>query len=352
MSFFICKCDKNDIDDKGAENFLDIKNLEESLKRETSKYDDYKSLNSINVIKSVIVPEKLEIIEYPYSNENNINLYRDPLKNNPLNTKQINTSKINKPKPNYNLFNNIKNCENQKNSQKEESIIIDDFDYLNDEDDDNDIPDNKNNKISNCTNNNLQISKKSTDYRNNTIKNVDIKRNYAKNCLTKNNRLKNINQALSENKYNTIIVKPKKTIINHSNTQNKINQLNKNSKKYKFKNVKPHQNIGLSNNNNNYDTKIMCRTEDNQLIKKKNKKLQKSQGKSSFNNFTKINNCFFGKNCNENKNIKKEFNNNKKFVTEKVKQRLNNQISTSNFSQNPGRIYFSTLEPVVKKLWN
>ena len=96
----------------------------------------------------------------------------------------------------------------------------------------------------------------------------------------------------------------------------------------------------------------MCRTEDNQLIKKKNKKLQKSQGKSSFNNFTKINNCFFGKNCNENKNIKKEFNNNKKFVTEKVKQRLNNQISTSNFSQNPGRIYFSTLEPVVKKLWN
>ena len=158
MNFFICKCDKNqNQDEKTAMDLLDIKNLERSLKHSERKI--LKKENSIdlnNVIKENlnISDEELEIIEYPYSN-NELNKGKPIVsKDKIIINKNINISNlINLPKTNIinrsnHLFNNKFNDNkliiksNKKDSKGDEtdsslnneSLIIDDIEYLNDED--------------------------------------------------------------------------------------------------------------------------------------------------------------------------------------------------------------------------
>ena len=348
MNFFICKCDKNDFEDKTAENLLYIKNLEQSLKRGTLKYNDNKSLNSLNVMKSIPIPEKLEIIEYPYTKQKNINFHCRQNKH--FKSKHPSSSKINKSKINYNFPNNKKKITKQKSSSKNESIIIDDIDYLDDED--NDFPDNKYEGNTNYTNNNFNLltPKNISNYRSITIRNNSIKGYYTKNCLNKNNGSKKISRIIPIHKYKTLNVKTKERIFNHSHTKNKMNQLNKKSNKHKFKSFKIIKNFELTKTKSN-GTKVMDHTKNKQLIKN-NKNLLKSKEKDNNNN--KINNtCLFGKNHYENKNTKKELNINKKVNKEKIKINQNgkNQISPSKYSQKSGRVDFLVVEPVNKKTW-
>ena len=349
MNFFICKCDKNDFEDKSAENLLYIKNLEQSLKRGSLKYNDDKSLNSLNVMKSIPIPEKLEIIEYPYDNQKNISFCCR--KNKHFKSKHPFNSKINKSKINYNFPNNKKISTKQKSSAKNESIIIDDIDYLDDED--NDFPDNKYEGNTNYSKNNFNLltPKNISNYRSITIRNNDIKGYYTKNCLNKNNGTKKISRIIPINKYNTLNVKTKERIFNHSHTKNKTNQLNKNSNKHKFKSFKIIKNFELSKTKSN-ESKVMDHTKNEQLIKN-NKNLRKNKEKDN-NNYIKINNnCIFGKNNYENKNTKKELNINKKVIEEKIKIKQNgkNQISPSKHSQKSGRVDYLFVEPVTKKPW-
>ena len=76
MNYFLCKCDKNqNQDEKTAMDLLNIKNLERSLKNKEKKINlDYNS-NRNTIIKDNLNSsnEELEIIEYPYPKEININ---------------------------------------------------------------------------------------------------------------------------------------------------------------------------------------------------------------------------------------------------------------------------------------
>lgn len=147
MDFFLCKCDKNQKpDEKTAIDLLNIKNLEKSLKNKEKKKlkEAYNSnRNSVSNDNLNISGEELEIIEYPYSNnENNKrkNIYSNQKIKKRNNIQLSNLPKTNDINRHNNLFNNNVNNNNKddlnitSSSLNNESLIIDDIEYLNDED--------------------------------------------------------------------------------------------------------------------------------------------------------------------------------------------------------------------------
>ena len=137
MNLFICKCKDDDSGEKNALDLLDIKNLEKSIKKEEKKiymkkYYNLENDNNNDIIINNLTDE-LAIIDYPYKQE------KKPVDNS-SHIQLIRSNIINK---NNKLFNN-KNIINIKEIKKESDInssslsngtlIIDDIDYLNDED--------------------------------------------------------------------------------------------------------------------------------------------------------------------------------------------------------------------------
>ena len=137
MNLFICKCKDDDSGEKNALDLLDIKNLEKSIKKEEKtiymkKYYNLETHNNNDIIINNLTDE-LAIIDYPYKQE------KKPVDN----SSHIQLIKSNIINKNNKLFNN-RNIINIKEIKKESDInssslsngtlIIDDIDYLNDED--------------------------------------------------------------------------------------------------------------------------------------------------------------------------------------------------------------------------
>ena len=137
MNLFICKCKDDDNGEKNALDLLDIKNLEKSIKKEekTINMKKYYNLETHNINDIIInnLTDELAIIDYPYKQE------KKPADN----SSHIQLIKSNIINKNNKLFNN-RNIINIKEIKKESDInssslsngtlIIDDIDYLNDED--------------------------------------------------------------------------------------------------------------------------------------------------------------------------------------------------------------------------
>ena len=138
MNLFICKCKDDNNEEKNAINLLNIKNLENSIKKEAKKlkienYNNMETFNNDIIINNL--NDDLEIIDYPYE-------YKQEKKviNNPNHIQQIKLNIINK---NNKLFNNKKEItikeikkksDLNSSSLNNESLIIDDMEDLTDED--------------------------------------------------------------------------------------------------------------------------------------------------------------------------------------------------------------------------
>ena len=148
MNFFICKCDKNQCqEEKTAMDLLDIKNLEKTLKdkeKEILRNDNINMIetrNDTDLKENLSNDDELEIIEYPYSikednNKNHFNSKQNKIKNN-FNNQTKNSPKTNTIKRCKNLLslkNKLQSKEDLNSSLNNESSIIDDIEYLNDED--------------------------------------------------------------------------------------------------------------------------------------------------------------------------------------------------------------------------
>lgn len=137
MNLFICKCKDDDNGEKNALDLLDIKNLEKSIKKEEKTFNMKKYYNLETHNNDIIInnlTDELAIIDYPYKQEKKA-------VDKPSHIQLIKSNIINK---NNKLFNN-RNIINIKEIKKESDInssslsngtlIVDDIDYLNDEDD-------------------------------------------------------------------------------------------------------------------------------------------------------------------------------------------------------------------------
>ena len=148
MNFFICKCDKNQCqEEKTAMDLLDIKNLEKTLKdkeKEILRNDNINMIetrNDTDLKENLSNDDELEIIEYPYSikednNKIHFNSKQNKIKNN-FNNQTKNSPKTNTIKRCKNLLslkNKLQSKEDLNSSLNNESSIIDDIEYLNDED--------------------------------------------------------------------------------------------------------------------------------------------------------------------------------------------------------------------------
>ena len=148
MNFFICKCDKNQCqEEKTAMDLLDIKNLEKTLKdkeKEILRSDNINMIetrNDSDLKENISNDDELEIIEYPYSikednNKNYFNSKQKKIKNN-INNQTKKSPKTNNIKRCKHLFsskNKLQSKEDLNSSINNESSIIDDIEYLNDED--------------------------------------------------------------------------------------------------------------------------------------------------------------------------------------------------------------------------
>ena len=148
MNFFICKCDKNQCqEEKTAMDLLDIKNLEKTLKdkeKEILRSDNINMIetrNDTDFKDNISNDDELEIIEYPYTikednNKKDFNTKPNRNKNN-INNQTKNSPKSNNFKKCKNLLslnNKLQPKEDLNSSLNNESSIIDDNEYLNDED--------------------------------------------------------------------------------------------------------------------------------------------------------------------------------------------------------------------------
>lgn len=149
MNFFICKCDKNQCqEEKTGMDLLDIKNLEKTLKDKEKEILRIDNINMIETRNDSDLKEnisndddELEIIEYPYSkkednNKSYFSTKQKKIKNN-INNQTKNSPKTNNIKRSKNFFslkNKLQSKEDLNSSLNNESLIIDDFEYLNDED--------------------------------------------------------------------------------------------------------------------------------------------------------------------------------------------------------------------------
>ena len=143
MNYFICKCINNqNEDEKMAIDLLNIKNLEMTLKNNENKISKTNTNIDLdnNLIEQLLQEENLEIIEYPYSfDDKNHNNKKDKNQNfihfiNKQKKKIINNNILFNKDTNFQK--NIKNnyYDSDSSSLNNESIIIDNIEYLNDED--------------------------------------------------------------------------------------------------------------------------------------------------------------------------------------------------------------------------
>ena len=308
MNFFLFFCDKNqEQDEKTAMNLLDIKNLEKSLKNSERK--NLKKENDIdlnNVLKDNIntSDEELEIIEYPYSN-NEINNIKNIFKKDKIIINRKISHLVNLPKTNIinrsnNLFYyNKLNLKNSKldskaditsSSQNNESLIIDDIEYLNDEDV-------------------IQVPKKKIKLKeNNTPKNNLKKINILKYVNKRNNVNNNYNTF--NNMYNLSHVSANKKVNSNSFKSTKVSALN-----------------NKKNNKNNKNKQIYSFSQK----KEDNKFLRKISNNNKFNFNDKNNKKFDNQNLSKtnitNTNIKKKNLNNEEFSKIDIYIKKNNKMN-------------------------
>ena len=139
MNLFICKCRDEPKEEKNVLDLINIKNLENSIKRKEIRIIESNKLLEGNIdIEEQInnLEDELEIIDYPY-----VNKEEEKVKKNYSNIQKVKSSFVNK---NNNIFNKriepkeiIKISDLNSSSLKDESLIIDNIDnieYLNDED--------------------------------------------------------------------------------------------------------------------------------------------------------------------------------------------------------------------------
>ena len=136
MNLFICKCRDEPKEEKNVLDLINIKNLENSIKRKEIRIIESNKLLEGNIdIEEQInnLEDELEIIDYPY-----VNKEEEKVKKNYSNIQKVKSSFVNK---NNNIFNKriepkeiIKISDLNSSSLKDESLIIDNIEYLNDED--------------------------------------------------------------------------------------------------------------------------------------------------------------------------------------------------------------------------
>ena len=138
MNLFICKCKEEEKEEKNALDLLNIKNLEKSLKKEERKLINNTKYLETNIdIEEQMnkLEDELEIIDYPYAfiEDKKIN----------KNNNSIQKVKSNIVNKNSNIFSSRKeNYDGKINNQpifnaaslKNESLIVDNIDYLSDKD--------------------------------------------------------------------------------------------------------------------------------------------------------------------------------------------------------------------------
>ena len=138
MNLFLCKFKDDDTEEKNALDLINIKNLENSIKKEEKKFNMKKFYNIETHNDDIIIDnldDELEIIDYPYEKKQ-----EKKYMNNPSHIQLIKSNIINKNNKLFNNNNSINIKEIKKNSDlnssslNNETLIIDDIDYLNDED--------------------------------------------------------------------------------------------------------------------------------------------------------------------------------------------------------------------------
>lgn len=316
MSFCICKCDKNqNLNERmTAMDLLNIKNLEKSLKSKEKKIlkrdNDMDTCNSIKENLN-ISNDELQIIEYPYSNKNfnyKKQIYNKIIKKRKKDQLVVNLPKTNLFNENNSLFNNSQNnkinniTDLTNDSINNESLIIDDIDYLNDED-------------------YIQIPKK-------RIKIENQNQNIAKEKIKKLNKNKKIKKVKENNNIKTFSNKNNPPRMSHSNSNN--NNSSKSSKISKFNNNKDY-NIYI----NKKEFSLSEKKENIKFIPKPNKKNNinyidksskindkgnyslKKMFKNNNNNQNFLNEQYY-KILKEENNLDGEFNNNKRINKRRI----------------------------------
>ena len=182
MNLFICQCKDDDKEEKSSMDLLNIKNLENSLKAQENKmkFSKLNFLEKSNDLDINDLENDLEIIDYPYNTEREKIVHNNfdhilKVKSNIIikNNKLFNSNKEN------NMLETKDKSKKNSSSIISDSIIVDNIDYLNDED-------------------SLKISNKENQ---NNIKPIQIKINFKK--LVKKNL--NIKNKININKYNNLL---------------------------------------------------------------------------------------------------------------------------------------------------
>jgi len=280
MNLFICKCKDDNNEEKNAINLLNIKNLENSIKKEAKKlkienYNNMETFNNDIIINNL--NDDLEIIDYPYE-------YKQEKKviNNPNHIQQIKLNIINK---NNKLFNNKKEItikEQKKKSElnssslNNESLIIDDMVDLTDEDSLK-LHNEENNKIilksikiqqKNINNIKCINTNKSSNNKNNLNKKIKIK-NYITEASTKDSKNKIFhNESFKSNTTEVSTLKKKvnknKRILSTEKNKKSVNKkyLDKYNDYQEFKNLlnKTFEEFSKSNRKNFLSAKKSVKT--------------------------------------------------------------------------------------------
>ena len=280
MNLFICKCKDDNNEEKNAINLLNIKNLENSIKKEAKKlkienYNNMETFNNDIIINNL--NDDLEIIDYPYE-------YKQEKKviNNPNHIQQIKLNIINK---NNKLFNNKKEItikEQKKKSElnssslNNESLIIDDIVDLTDEDSLK-LHNEENNKIilksikiqqKNINNIKCINTNKSPNNKNNLNKKIKIK-NYITEASTKDSKNKIFhNESFKSNTTEVSTLKKKvnknKRILSTEKNKKSLNKiyLDKYNDYQEFKNLlnKTFEEFSKSNRKNFLSAKKSVKT--------------------------------------------------------------------------------------------
>lgn len=300
MNFFLCKCDKNQIqEEKTITDLLDIKNLERTLKDDQKKIQKNENIfEKKNELEDSIISDELKIIDYPYSKKEKFNSYNNNYIQKIVNKKSkiglVNIPKINDYNKSKNLFMNKCNIPFQKNIKYNngdlntflincESLFIDDIEYLKDENIIKDIKPKKRN----LSKNKNKIIKNNT----NNIKNKTKKINKADISILLNKKnMKNYDYK-SNNKINSYRNSLNRRTINESlkSCTTKVSTLNNSNKKNKKINSNKKLNLNQKTEEKNYKTKLPS------FVNVKSNKVEKSikTNKTKMNSFcknTEINN--------------------------------------------------------------
>ena len=280
MNLFICKCKDDNNEEKNAINLLNIKNLENSIKKEAKKlkienYNNMETSNNDIIINNL--NDDLEIIDYPYE-------YKQEKKviNNPNHIQQIKLNIINK---NNKLFNNKKKItikeikkksDLNSSSLNNESLIIDDMEDLTDEDslkihkEENKKIILKSIKIQQKNINNIKCvnTNKSPNNKNNLNKKIKIK-NYITEASTKDSKNKIFhNESFKSNTTEVSTLKKKvnkdKRILSTEKNKKSVNKkyLDKYNDYQEFKNLlnKTFEEFSKSNRKNFLSAKKSVKT--------------------------------------------------------------------------------------------